>query len=130
MVGVELTTLEEFAAATLYLAWALLRLPIPPLPTATGDVVDDPPSFSDRARRAVPWACTVDGGGIDDECDWDILARPPPPPPPLPMVDIDVAVADDDPIDIADDLRLACRKRFVMALATTFRRALTVRPSM
>ena len=39
-------------------------------------------------------------------------------------------MADVDPTDIVDDLRLALRKRLVMALATTLRRALTVRPSM
>lgn len=64
---------------------------------------------------------------MDDECDWDLFV---PPPPPFPEVDVDMTLADVDPIDTADDLLLACRKRFVMALATTLRRALTVRPSM
>ncbi len=61
---------------------------------------------------------------MDDECGCERL----PLPPPLPAEDMDMA--DVDPTDIVDDLRLALRKRLVMALATTLRRALTVRPSM
>ena len=61
---------------------------------------------------------------MDDECGRERL----PLPPTLPAEDMDMA--DVDPTDIVDDLRLALRKRLVMALATTLRRALTVRPSM
>lgn len=63
---------------------------------------------------------------MDDECGCERL----PLPPPLPAEDMDMDMADVDPTDIVDDLRLALRKRLVMALATTLRRALTVRPSM
>lgn len=63
---------------------------------------------------------------MDDECGCERLSLPPP----LPAEDMDMDMADVDPTDIVDDLRLALRKRLVMALATTLRRALTVRPSM
>jgi len=63
---------------------------------------------------------------MDDECGRERL----PLPPTLPAEDMDMDMADVDPTDIVDDLRLALRKRLVMALATTLRRALTVRPSM
>jgi len=63
---------------------------------------------------------------MDAERDWER----PPLPPELPAEDMDMTLADVDPTDIADDRRLALRKRLVMALATTLRRALTVRPSM
>ena len=65
---------------------------------------------------------------MDDECGWERL--PLPPPLPAEDMDMDMALADVDPTDIVDDLRLALRKRLVMALATTLRRALTVWPSM
>jgi len=48
--------LADLVAAALYLAWALLRLPIPPLPTAAGDMLDAL-SISDLARRAVACCC-------------------------------------------------------------------------